>query len=123
MVYITDNLSFALSLTGGLPLLQSYPARETHVKELLEENEYRSCVTREFAAKKLTEMLERDITTYKGDLFRIQEGDMIIYFHANIYLDEEGLPREIIQHQIFEFTIVKIVDVVINKEDGVKYFH
>jgi len=108
MVYLTDNLSFALSLVDGRSLLQSYPVRGSHVKELIEENEYTSCVTREFAAKKLTEMLGHDITVYKGKLFEITEGDTIIYFHANVYLDEEGLPREIVQHEIFEFTMIKL---------------
>jgi|GEM_PF-5799613 len=124
MVYITDNLSFALSLTGGLPLMQSYPVDVSEVEDLLENHEYRSCITREFAAKKLKELLNRDIPMYKKDLFRICKGDTIIYFHADVWFrDDESLSKEEIQQLLFKFTLVKIVDVVSSKENRVKYFH
>jgi len=123
MVYLTDDLSFALSLTGGLPLMQSFSVDIQRVKDLLK-HEYRSCITRKFAAKKLTELLGCDISMYQKDLFRIKEGDVIIYFYIEIWFrDDEGLSKEEIQRLLFKFSGIKIEDVVGIEENEVKYFH
>jgi len=123
MVYLTDDLDFALSLTGGLPLMTNFSVDVSQVKDLLK-HEYRSCVIRKFSAKKLTELLGCDIPMYQKDLFRIKEGDTIIYFYAEIWFrDDEVLSKEEIQQLLFKFSGIKIEDVVGIKEDEVKYYH
>ena len=123
MIYLTDDLSFALSLTGGLPLLQSYPTDATQVKNLLQTNDWRSCVTSKFAEGKLKEILKCDVALYKKDLFRIKEEDLIIYFRTELWFrDDEVLTKKQIQQLLFKFSAVKIVDVV-GIDDTAKYLN
>jgi len=125
MVYLTDDLNFALSLIDGTSLLRSHKIDVSQVIKLLENYEYKSCIMRQFSKKKIRELLGRNIPMYQEDPFsplRIGDEDIIIHFQTEVWFkDGEVLTKEAIQQKLFKFSVVKIVTVL--DEYEIKYCH
>ena len=125
MVYLTDDLNFALSLIDGTSLLRSHKIDVSQVIKLLENYEYKSCIMRQFSKKKIRELLGRNIPMYQEDPFnqlRIKDEDIIIHFQTEIWFkNNEVLTKEAIQQKLFKFSVVKIVTVL--DEYEIKYCH
>jgi len=125
MVYLTDDLNFALSLIDGTSLLRSHKIDVSQVIKLLENYEYKSCIMRQFSKKKIRELLGRNIPMYQEDPFnqlRIKDEDIIIHFQTEIlFKNNEVLTKEAIQQKLFKFSVVKIVTVL--DEYEIKYCH
>ena len=125
MIYLTDDLNFALSLIDGTSLLRSHKIDVSQVIKLLENYEYKSCIMRQFSKKKIKELLGRNIPMYQEDPFnqlRIKDEDIIIHFQTEIlFKNNEVLTKEAIQQKLFKFSIVKIVTVL--DEYEIKYCH
>jgi len=125
MIYLTDDLNFALSLIDGTSLLRSHKIDVSQVIKLLENYEYKSCIMRQFSKKKIKELLGRNIPMYQEDPFnqlRIKDEDIIIHFQTEIlFKNNEVLTKEAIQQKLFKFSVVKIVTVL--DEYEIKYCH
>ena len=82
MIYLTNNLDVLLDLnvelgTGCVPISGTF-IDVSQAKELLETQQWRSCVISKKIAKKISELLGRDIPLYNGNQYVLQEGDMVI---------------------------------------------
>ena len=90
MIYLTDDLSFALSFIDGTSLLRSHPIDVSQVINLLKNYDYR-CIMRQFSKKKLRELLGRNIPMYQEDPFnqlRIKDEDIICLLYTSDAADE-----------------------------------
>ena len=123
MIYLTDDLTFTLSLTGDLFLLQETPTDNKQAINLLQTKEWRSCVQNPVATKILSKLLKRDVPLYRQDIFRINEGDMIVLFRHIVYRKVDKDNSKLHLQLLYKFHTSKVVIVLSPDTDDVKYFH
>jgi len=115
MVYLTTKLGLILDeldsvLAEGCVLFNLQGFDVARAKELLETHEWRSCVISKKKAKKISELLGRDIPLYDGSEFTLQEGDMImVYIDYPFAVDESAIDQTILS-VLPRFDVIEIVN-------------
>jgi len=116
MVYLTNKLELIFDeldseFEKSCVPIRSHFAAVSQVKELLETQQWQSCVISKKKAKKISEILERDIPLYDYKDISLREGDMIIeYIDYPLAVDEADLTdnaKKILD--LMRFEIIEIV--------------
>jgi hypothetical protein len=117
MIYLTNNLDVFLDLDvelgTGCALINGTFIDVSQAKELLETQQWRSCVIGKRIAKKISKLLGRDIPLYNGNQYVVQEGDMIIGYIE--YPFDENI-EDVIKPEILSLLPrFEVIDVICNK--------